>query len=40
MTDPSIPEGLPTSAADIAWNVRNNIASAADMLERLSLIHI
>jgi aspartyl-tRNA(Asn)/glutamyl-tRNA(Gln) amidotransferase subunit A len=25
---------LPTSAADIAWNVRNNVISAADVLER------
>ena len=25
---------FPTSAADIAWNVRNNITSAADVLER------
>ncbi len=27
-------EEFPTSAADIAWNVRNNITSAADVLER------
>ncbi len=25
---------IPTSAADIAWNVRNNVTSAADVLER------
>ena len=25
---------FPTSAADIAWNVRNNLISAADILER------
>ncbi len=25
---------FPTSAADIAWNVRNNVTSAADVLER------
>lgn len=29
MSEPS-----PTSAVDIAWNVRNNVASAADVLER------
>ena len=27
-------DDFPTSAADIAWNVRNNITSAADVLER------
>lgn len=26
--------GLPTSAADIAWNVRNNVVSAVDVVER------
>jgi aspartyl-tRNA(Asn)/glutamyl-tRNA(Gln) amidotransferase subunit A len=28
------PADAPTSAADIAWNVRNNVTSAADVLER------
>ena len=27
-------DDFPTSAADIAWNVRNNVTSAADVLER------
>ncbi len=34
MSDSPTADGLPTSAADIAWNVRNNIASATDVLER------
>ena len=34
MADSPAPGDLPTSAADIAWNVRNNITSAADVLER------
>jgi len=34
MSDSSTPGDLPTGAADIAWNVRNNITSAADVLER------
>ena len=34
MSDSSTPAELPTSAADIAWNVRNNVTSAADVLER------
>ena len=25
---------IPTSATDIAWNVRNNLTSAAEVLER------
>jgi len=29
-----VSDDFPTSAADIAWNVRNNITSAADVLER------
>ena len=29
-----IADQLPTSATDIAWNVRNNLTSAADVLER------
>jgi len=29
-----VSDEFPTSAADIAWNVRNNITSAADVLER------
>jgi aspartyl-tRNA(Asn)/glutamyl-tRNA(Gln) amidotransferase subunit A len=29
-----VSDELPTSAADIAWNVRNNVISAADVLER------
>jgi aspartyl-tRNA(Asn)/glutamyl-tRNA(Gln) amidotransferase subunit A len=29
-----VSDDLPTSAADIAWNVRNNLVSAADVLER------
>jgi aspartyl-tRNA(Asn)/glutamyl-tRNA(Gln) amidotransferase subunit A len=29
-----VSDELPTSAADIAWNVRNNLVSAADVLER------
>ncbi len=28
------PAGVPTTAADIAWNVRNNLIRAADVLER------
>jgi len=34
MSDSSTPGDLPSSAADIAWNVRNNVTSAADVLER------
>jgi aspartyl-tRNA(Asn)/glutamyl-tRNA(Gln) amidotransferase subunit A len=34
MTDTSTPAALPTNVADIAWNVRNNIISAVDILER------
>ena len=34
MSDSSTPGDLLTGAADIAWNVRNNITSAADVLER------
>ena len=34
MSDSSTPADLPTSAADIAWNVRNNVTSATDVLER------
>jgi aspartyl-tRNA(Asn)/glutamyl-tRNA(Gln) amidotransferase subunit A len=29
-----VSDELPASAADIAWNVRNNVTSAADVLER------
>jgi aspartyl-tRNA(Asn)/glutamyl-tRNA(Gln) amidotransferase subunit A len=29
-----VSDELPTSAADIAWNVRNNLVSATDVLER------
>jgi aspartyl-tRNA(Asn)/glutamyl-tRNA(Gln) amidotransferase subunit A len=29
-----VSDEFPTSAADIAWNVRNNLISAADLLER------
>jgi aspartyl-tRNA(Asn)/glutamyl-tRNA(Gln) amidotransferase subunit A len=29
-----VSDQVPTSAADIAWNVRNNVTSAADVLER------
>jgi Asp-tRNA(Asn)/Glu-tRNA(Gln) amidotransferase A subunit family amidase len=29
-----VSDEFPTSAADIAWNVRNNLISAADILER------
>jgi aspartyl-tRNA(Asn)/glutamyl-tRNA(Gln) amidotransferase subunit A len=29
-----VSDEFPTSAADIAWNVRNNVVSAADILER------
>ena len=34
MSDSSALGDLPTSAADIAWNVRNNVTSATDVLER------
>ena len=34
MSDSSTPGDLLTGAADIAWNVRNNVTSAADVLER------
>ena len=34
MSDSSAPGDLPSSVADIAWNVRNNVTSAADVLER------
>ena len=34
MSDSSTPGELPTGAADIAWNVRNNDTSAAEVLER------
>ena len=37
MSDSSAPGtsgDLPSGAADIAWNVRNNVTSAADVLER------
>jgi aspartyl-tRNA(Asn)/glutamyl-tRNA(Gln) amidotransferase subunit A len=34
MSDSSTPAEFPTSAADIAWDVRNNVTSAAEILER------
>ncbi len=34
MSDSTTPGDLPSSAADIAWNVRNNVTSASDVLER------